>query len=83
MRILCERLMEQNLYSAAAVLAAPQGATGTSRDLSAATSFKTLLAKLSGHLAGETRARLQEVPHSPPPPALDDACFESLDDVDG
>lgn len=80
MRILCERLMEQNLYSAAAVLTAAKGSQGASRDLSPGTSFKTLLAKLSGHLAGDTRSRLQEVPPSVVPPALDGACFVPLDE---
>lgn len=80
MRILCERLMEQNLYSAAAVLAAAKGDHGASRDLSTGTSFKTLLAKLSGHLAGDTSSRLQEVPPSVVPPPLDGACFSPLEE---
>ena len=72
--------MEQNLYSAAAVLSAVKGKHGASRDLSAATSFKTLLAKPSGHLAGEASARVQETPVSVLPPLLDGACFESLNE---
>jgi len=80
MRILCERLMEQSLYSAAAVLAAAKGTYGMSRDLSTATSFKTLLARLAGHLAGETNAQIHEAPGSVPPP-LDGPCFEALDET--
>jgi hypothetical protein len=53
MKILCERLMEQQLYSSAALLSAAKGSTGESTHLSVPTSFRALLTKLAGHLAGE------------------------------
>lgn len=82
MRVLCERLMEQQLYSSAAVLAAPKGTTGVSNDLSQITSFKAFLSKFSGFLAGERSAirssGIQEGPQESIPPSLDGSYFDSL-----
>ena len=52
-RILCERLMEQNLYRAASVVMScrPHGAAqGTSRSLSEATDVRNLFKELAAHL---------------------------------
>jgi hypothetical protein len=72
MKILCERLVEQQLYSCAAVLVAASSATsGASKDLSTHTSFRFLLAKLAGHLASEaghpegSTGRIREEPYGP------------------
>ena len=72
MKILCERLVEQQLYSCAAVLVAVNSATsGASKDLSLHTSFRFLLAKLAGHLASEaghpegSTGRIKEEPYGP------------------
>lgn len=54
MKILCERMMEQQLYSCASVLVArndPQ--SGNSFHLSDQTAFKFQLSRLAGHLASE------------------------------
>jgi hypothetical protein len=54
MKILCERLVDQQLYSAAAVLSAPNSLrSGISQDLSRTSSLRYLLSRLAGHLAGE------------------------------
>lgn len=57
MKILCERLVEQQLYTCAAALVAPKHTrNGHSHDLSEHTSFRFFLSRLAGHLAGETGA---------------------------
>ncbi len=54
MKILCERLVEQQLYSCASVLVAPKDTrSGHGFDLSKHTSFHYFLSRLAGHLAGE------------------------------
>lgn len=54
MKILCERMMELQLYSCASVLVAPnEQKFGQSSDLSNQTSFRSLLTRLAGHLEGE------------------------------
>ncbi len=54
MRILCERMVEQQLYSAASILVAPNSPTsGEFSDLSPTTGFRYFLSRLAGHLAGE------------------------------
>jgi hypothetical protein len=66
MKILCERIVEQQLYSSAAVLVAPNSAkSGESSDLSSQTAFRFLLSRLAGHLASEadlagSRTRLKD-----------------------
>jgi hypothetical protein len=52
MRILCERMMQERLYSAASVLATSAKAkrTGDYTDLSPETSFEKMVAKLVGHV---------------------------------
>ena len=87
MRILCERLVEQQLYSCAAVLVAPDDKkTGRSCDLSEHTSFRSLLSRLAGHLAGEAsafetpRIREEMAPHARPS-LLDGAQFSSQEDL--
>ncbi|MFZ4681024.1 MAG: PaeR7I family type II restriction endonuclease [Terrimicrobiaceae bacterium] len=54
MKILCERMVEQQLYSCASVLVAPNDPkSGTSSHLSNQTAFRFLLSRLAGHLASE------------------------------
>ncbi|MEI8340815.1 MAG: PaeR7I family type II restriction endonuclease [Verrucomicrobiota bacterium] len=55
-RILCERMMEQQLYSSAALLTSPKKAStsGASKTLSSPSSLKLLLTRLAGHLAAES-----------------------------
>ncbi len=55
MKILCERMAEQQLYSCASVLVAPKSRkSGESSHLSNQTSFRFLLSRFAGHLASET-----------------------------
>lgn len=56
MKILCERMVQERLYSAAAVLASPPEATksGEFSDLSANTSLNRLIAKFLAHINIET-----------------------------
>ena len=55
MKILCERMVEQQLYSCASVLVAPNSRkTGDSSHLSKQTAFRFLLSRLAGHLASES-----------------------------
>lgn len=53
--LLCQRLMQERLYSAAALMASPRDAarTGSYSALSDMTSFKTFVSSLAGHVAGE------------------------------
>lgn len=53
--LLCQRLIQEQLYSAAAVIASPRGAirTGDFTDLSAMTSLKTFVSSLAGHVAAQ------------------------------
>lgn len=53
--VLCQRLMQEQLYSSAAVIASPRGAitTGKFSDLSDMTSLKTFVSSLAGHVAAQ------------------------------
>lgn len=53
--ILCQRLVQEKLYSATALLASPRAAltTGAFSDLSDLTSLKTFVATFAGHIAAE------------------------------
>jgi hypothetical protein len=69
MRILCERMVEQQLYSCASVLVAPNDPkSGDSANLSNPTAFRFLLSRLAGHLASEadlvggSRTRVKDEP---------------------
>jgi len=69
MKILCERMVEQQLYSCASVLVAPSDSkSGESTHLSGQTSFRILLSRLAGHLASESdlvgsyRTRIKDDP---------------------
>ena len=69
MRILCERLVEQQLYTCASLLVAPNSTkSGDSSDLSKLTAFRFLLSRFAGHLASESDlvagndSRLREQP---------------------
>jgi hypothetical protein len=54
MKILCERMVEQQLYSCASVLIAPnESKSGNSCRLSNQTAFRFLLSRLAGYLASE------------------------------
>lgn len=57
MRILCERMMQERLYSTASVMISPPTAkrTGNYQDLSHPTSLNQLLARLSGHIQAEKK----------------------------
>jgi Restriction endonuclease XhoI len=58
--VLCQRLMKENLYSSAALMASPRDAAdnGSYSELSDMTSFKTFVTSLAGHVAAEA-ARLE------------------------
>lgn len=56
MRIHCERMVENQLYSAASALAASPDGDGSYRNLSGTTSFQSMLARLDGYLSGEPSA---------------------------
>lgn len=53
--VLCQRLMQEQLYSSAAVIASPRGAStnGQYSDLSDMTSLKTFVSSLAGHVAAQ------------------------------
>ena len=53
--ILCQRLVQEQLYSTAAVLASPRSAvkTGAFSEMSQLTSLKTFVTTLAGHVAAE------------------------------
>jgi hypothetical protein len=53
--ILCRKLVQERLYSSAAVMATPRSATetGAYRDLSDLTSLKTFITEFAGHIATE------------------------------
>lgn len=57
--LLCQRLMKERLYTTAALIASSRGAdqAGVHAPMSDMTSFKTFVASLAGHIAGEA-ARL-------------------------
>ena len=56
MRILCERMVENQLYSAASVLVAAPDGDGSYRNLSGTTSLLSMLARVEGYLTGESSA---------------------------
>jgi len=57
MKILCERMVQERLYTSAAVLATPPNATrsGNYSDLSTTTSLNRLIAKFLAHIQIETK----------------------------
>lgn len=57
--ILCQRLVQEQLYTTAAVITSPRSAAGTGEasDMSSMTSLKTFVTSLAGHIAAEA-ARL-------------------------
>lgn len=57
--ILCQRLVQERLYTTASVITSPRSATDTGEfsDLSSMTSLKTFVTSLAGHIAAEA-ARL-------------------------
>jgi hypothetical protein len=57
--VLCQRLMQEQLYTTAALMTSPRSAnkTGEHAPMSDMTSFKTFVTSLAGHVAGEA-ARL-------------------------
>ncbi len=57
MTVMCERMMQQQLYACASVLTAPNSSeTGEHAHLSAHTSFRNLLTRLAAHLTSEAEA---------------------------
>jgi len=80
MKILCERMVEQQLYSCASVLVAPnESKSGKSSHISSQTAFRFLLSRLAGHLAseadlaGDSTSRLKD----------DTATYENVSLLDG
>jgi hypothetical protein len=57
-RVLCEKLMQERLYTAAALLLSPPRAivSGASKSLNELTSIKAFIAQLAGHIATEAAA---------------------------
>lgn len=57
--VLCRRLMQEQLYTTAALVTSPRSAnkSGEHAPISDMTSFKTFVTRLAGHIAGEA-ARL-------------------------
>lgn len=53
--ILCQRLIQENLYGAASVIASPRTASGTGeyREISELTGLKTFVTTFAGHVAAE------------------------------
>lgn len=53
--ILCQRLIQENLYGAASVIASPRTASGTGeyREISELTGMKTFVTTFAGHVAAE------------------------------
>ena len=53
--LLCERLVKENLYTAAALMASPRSATGDGAfcAMSDLTSLKTFVTNFGGHVAAE------------------------------
>lgn len=53
--ILCQRLIQEQLYTTASLITSPRTATDTGdySDLSEMTSLKTFVASLAGHIAAE------------------------------
>ncbi len=58
--ILCKKLVQEQLYTSAAILASPRTASsdGAFKDLSEMTSLKTFVASFTGHIAGAAAAQL-------------------------
>ena len=57
MQVMCERMMQHQLYGCAAVLTAQNDfRTGNHANLSAPTSFRNLLTRLAAHMASEAEA---------------------------
>lgn len=84
MHLMCERMVQQQLYAAASVLCAPNSTTtGDFTNLSARTSLRHLLTRLAAHLASETEVEkyADEVNEPQAPYAesslLNDDCFDS------
>lgn len=57
--VLCQRLMQEQLYTTAALMTSPRSAnkTGEHAPMSDMTSFKTFVTSLAGHVAGEAARR--------------------------
>ena len=57
MLLMCEKMVQQQLYSCASVLTAPKSSrSGDHTNLSAHTSFRQLLTRLASHLSNEAEA---------------------------
>lgn len=86
MEVMCERMIQQQLYACASVLTAPNlSANGDHANLSAHTSYRNLLSRLAAHLTGEAEAARfngliseDQAPYGTPS-VLDGECFESGD----
>jgi hypothetical protein len=86
MQVMCERMIQQQLYACASVLTAPNSLeSGDHTNLSAHTSFRNLLTRLAAHLASEAEAaRFNGMLNEAQAPygtqsVLDGECFESGD----
>lgn len=56
MHLMCEKMVQHQLYSCASVLTAPTSTTGEFTDISASTSFRKLLSRLAAHLSSEAES---------------------------
>jgi hypothetical protein len=84
MTVMCERMMQLQLYACAAVLTAPNSSeTGEHANLSAQTSFRNLLTRLASHLTSEAEAERfngmvnEDQAAYGTKSVLDEECFES------
>jgi len=90
MQLMCERMVQQQLYACASVLTAPgDSTTGDHANLSTHTSFRHLLTRLGSYLASEAETervndRLSEdqAPYGTGS-ILDDDCFEDSENSSG
>jgi len=90
MKILCERMVQQQLYSCASVLTAPNELkSGQSSHLSNQTSFRSLLTRFAAHLVGEVDMLGADCARIKDQPAVYESnsflagdCFSSIEDAD-
>ena len=78
MQLMCERMVQQQLYACAAVLTSPVSSTsGDYANLSVHTSFRQLLTRLAAHLASEAEAaRFDDLLQEDPAPYASDSVWD-------
>jgi len=84
MHLMCERMVQHQLYASASVLCAPKSSTtGDFTNLSARTSFRQLLTRLASYLASETEVeKIADTVNEAQAPygesgLLNDECYDS------